>query len=315
MKNDFETFKLALIKNDKELFKKIAKGDLHNHALLGSNRKQFNKKYPNKNLEHFEFESDISSLSRYIKNNIIDISTTSLGQLTLFECTILSALEDGITILEMSVDYRLVFEAYNNNFKKYVDDLMTLKNKYKTKIQLSYDLGISNNAYNVEHEIIILKLIDSGIFGCIDIYGDETAKPFKVFKNIYKYAKKKNMKLKAHVGEFGSAKDIYKAIRVLHLDVVQHGINIVNSKKIMKYAKKKNIQFNICPISNIKLNRIESVKNHPIKTMYDFGLKVTINTDDQLIFENSLFDEYNLLYKEKVFTIEQLNEIRLNSIR
>lgn len=48
--------------------------------------------------------------------------------------------------------------------------------------------------------------------------------------------------------------------------------------------------------------------------MYEYGLKVTINTDDQLIFENSLFDEYSLLFNEKVFSIEQLNEIRINSL-
>ena len=48
--------------------------------------------------------------------------------------------------------------------------------------------------------------------------------------------------------------------------------------------------------------------------MYEHGLKVTINTDDQLIFENPLFDEYMLLYKENVFSIDQLNNIRLNSL-
>ena len=82
----------------------------------------------------------------------------------------------------------------------------------------------------------------------------------------------------------------------------------------MKYAKKKNIQFNVCPISNLMLCRVKDIKQHPIKKMYEHGLKVTINTDDQLIFENSLFDEYMLLYKENVFSIDQLNNIRLNSL-
>ena len=53
----------------------------------------------------------------------------------------------------------------------------------------------------------------------------------------------------------------------------------------------------------------------PIKEMFEFGLNVTINTDDQLIFENSLFDEYYLLYKNKIFTIKELNKIRLNSLK
>ena len=96
--------------------------------------------------------------------------------------------------------------------------------------------------------------------------------------------------------------------------MIQHGISIIENVKIMRYAKKKNIQFNVCPISNLKLKRIDDIKKHPIKRMFDFGLNVTLNTDDQLIFENSLFDEYYLLYKNNIFSIEELNKIRLNSL-
>lgn len=314
MTNDFENFKLALKNNNKKLFDKVEKGDLHNHALLGSNRRIFQSIFPNESLEKFTNNNNILSLSMFIKNNILHISTTRKGQLSLFECTILTAINDGITYLEISVDYRLVFEVYDNQYKNYIKDLLILKKKYASKINLKYDLGISRNAYNPIHENIILKLIDSNIFNGIDIYGDELSKPINTFKNIFRYAEKSNLKLKAHVGEFGTAKDIYEAIKTLHLNVIQHGISIIDDINVMKYAKNKNIQFNICPISNLKLCRINNITEHPIKKMYDYGLKVTINTDDQLIFENSLFDEYKLLYDNDVFSIEQLNEIRKNSV-
>ncbi len=314
MQNDFNIFKTSILENNKELFNNLPKGDLHNHALLGSNRNFFSLKFPQFNLEHFTQNEDITSLTNFIKNNIIKISTTKQGQLTLFECTILTAINDGISILEMSVDYRLVYEVYDNQSEKYIHDLIKIKEKYKDKIKIHYDLGISRNAYKIEHDAIIMELIDSTIFNGIDIFGDELSKPIYIFKNIYKHAKKRNLKRKAHVGEFGTAYDVYEAIKTLHLNVVQHGISIINDEKIMKYAKNKNVQFNVCPISNLKLCRVEDIKSHPIKKMYEYGLKVTINTDDQLIFENSLFDEYSLLFNEKVFSIEQLNEIRINSL-
>lgn len=314
MNNEFKTFQLALQQNDKKLFDKISKCDLHNHALLGTNRKIFFNFFPKNKLENFQKNNNILSLSNFIKKNIITISTTKKGQLTLFECTILTAINDGMTTLETSVDYRLVFEAYEGQIKPYINDLTNLKDKYKDRITLKYDLGISRNAYKKEHSNIIIQLINSNIFNGIDIFGDELSKPISIFKTIYRIAEKKNMTLKAHVGEFGSSKDIYEAIKTLHLNVVQHGISIVNDVNVMNYAKKKNIQFNVCPISNLKLCRVDNIKNHPIKKMYDFGLKVTINTDDQLIFENSLFDEYMLLYKEQVFSVEELNKIRLNSL-
>ena len=314
MIKSIELFKYALEKKDKKIFDSISKADLHNHALLGSNRKEFKKRYPNIKLEHFENSNSITSLSTFIKNNIIDISTTKEGQLSLFECTILTAINDGIAKIEMDIDYRLLFEVYDNQYEDFKNDLLSLKNKYKEKIKIGFDLGISRNAYNPSHKKAILELINKNIFSGLDIYGDEFAKPINEFKKIYRYAEKKHLKLKAHVGEFGCAKDVYIAIKNLHLNVVQHGISIIDNPHIVKYAKKKKIQFNVCPTSNIKLGRVKNIKEHPIKKMFKYGLKVTINTDDQLIFENSLYDEFLLLYTNNVFTIEELNIIRENAL-
>lgn len=312
---NFSKFKKSLLDSNKKLFNEIPKADLHTHAVLSSNRTFFYKIFPNKNLDTFKESENIASLSQYIKNNIIDITTTREGQLKLFECTILTAIDDGITILDTSVDYRLVYEVYNNNVDLYIKDLLKLKNKYQKKLVINFDIGISRNAYQKNQYDLIIQLIKSGVFSGIDIFGDEKSRPIHIFKKIYRIAEKNKLTLKAHVGEFGSAKDIYKAIKTLHLHVVQHGISIIENKKIMKYAKKHNILFNVCPISNLKLKRVSNIKLHPLKDMFDFGLNVTINTDDQLIFENSLFDEYYLLFKNNVFTIEELNLIRLNSLK
>ncbi len=310
--NNFNLFKKSLESNDKHLFDIVPKCDLHTHALLSSNRKLF-ELYYNRKLDTFIPNDSIQSISNFIKNNIIEISTTKVGQLKLFECSILTAIDDGVCILDTSVDYRLVFEVYDNNINNYINDLYHLKNKYKDKIKINFDLGISRNAYKEEDEKIIISLIKSKVFNGIDLFGDELSKPITVFKNIYDIAKKYNLILKAHVGEFGTAEDIIEAIKILNIQVVQHGIAIVNNVDAMKFAREHNIIFNVCPISNLKLKRVSDIKNHPIKTMLANNLKVTINTDDQLIFENSLFDEYNLLYKNNVLSINQLYEILQNS--
>jgi len=316
MKNeDLKNFETSLKTNNKKLFNLVNKADLHNHAVLSSNRKIFYNLFPDKKLNKFIENNNIFSLSEFIKYNLLDLTTTKQGQLKLFEATILTAIDDGITILDTSVDYRLVYELYENNIQEYIKDLIKIKEKYKNNLIINFDLGISRNENKKEDEKIIIELIKSKIFNGIDLFGDEKSKPIQKFKKIYKIAKKNNLVLKVHVGEFGSAKDIYRAIKLLKLNVIQHGISIVESEKIMKYAKKNNIYFNVCPISNLKLKRIDNIKMHPIKKMFDFGLNITINTDDQLIFENSLFDEYYLLYKNNLFTIEELNQIRLNSLK
>ena len=308
-----ELFIKSIETKDFELFQKCPKTNLHTHALLSSNRDYF-KDYYHRDLEIFIKNDNIASLSQFIKNNIIDISTTIEGQLNLFQLTIKTAIYNGVTRLDTSVDYRLVKELYNGNYKKYIDDLNEIKNMYKDQIIVNFDLGISRNAYNENDYDIIINLLNTNFFYGIDLFGDELAKDINTFKDIYMCAKKNKMILKAHVGEFGDAQSILEAIDILNLDVVQHGINIVNDIQVLEKVKKKNIIFNVCPISNLYLKRIDDIKKHPIRKMFDSGLIVTINTDDELIFNNSLFDEYITLYQNNVFNATELNKIRNNSL-
>ena len=163
------------------------------------------------------------------------------------------------------------------------------------------------------------------MFNGIDLMGDELSKDSKCFKKIYRFARKNKLILKAHVGEYGDAKNIKKTIKTLKLNQVQHGITIVNNETIMKYAKKKKIVFNILSSgdifwptfvsSNLALLNSVNINNHPIRKMYDYGLKITINTDDELIFNSSLFEEYLLLYNNNIFNTKELYIILNNGLK
>lgn len=92
------------------------------------------------------------------------------------------------------------------------------------------------------------------------------------------------MLLKLHVGEFGTAEDVRHAVDLLELDEVHHGIAAADSKSVMKYLRDQETILNICPMSNIMLKRVKDYSSHPIKTLYENGVPVTINTDDLAIF-------------------------------
>ena len=56
-------------------------------------------------------------------------------------------------------------------------------------------------------------------------------------------------------------------------------------------------------------------KEHPIKILYENGVKLTINTDDLLIFDSSIENEYFLLYEAGTLSAKQLDEIRMNGLK
>lgn len=144
------------------------------------------------------------------------------------------------------------------------------------------------------------------------MFGDEFVVP--KFKKVYRKAKEKGLILKAHVGEFGTADLVKQAVEELELNQVQHGIAAANSKNIMKWLCDNRIQLNVCPTSNVLLSRVEDYKSHPIRKLYDNGVKVTINTDDMIVFDQSVSDEFLNLYNSGLFIAIELDEMRENGL-
>lgn len=308
--NNSKIFIEALEKNNVNLIKKIPKAEFHNHSALGCDREML-KKY-GINIPKCEKINSIEEMNIFSKKYVSKFTKTEEGFKFLIENTIVSAINDGIVVLETSIDFR--FFKFYDNIESGLLFLKELIQKYQGKISIRYDIGLSRKNYNIQFEKLIIELINSKMFSGVDIYGDETYNDLQKFKKIYKYAKTRGMKLKAHVGEFGDAKSIINTIKYLDLNVVQHGINIVYSKEDMLFVKERDIVFNVCPTSNIVLKRANNFNEHPIRIMYDMGLKITINTDDLLIFNSTLSDEYLKLYKNKVFDAKELNEIRIKSL-
>lgn len=106
------------------------------------------------------------------------------------------------------------------------------------------------------------------------------------------------------------AEDVETAIETLGLDEVHHGINAANSPRVMKPLADRKITLNVCPTSNIMLGYANNYAEHLIKILVENGVPVTINTDDLLIFDSSVNQEYLRLYEAGTLTAEQLDQIR-----
>ena len=130
----------------------------------------------------------------------------------------------------------------------------------------------------------------------------------------YKKAGAAGMKLKAHVGEFGGAEEVRRTVELLELEEVQHGIGAVESVEVMRWLAENRIRLNVCPTSNVMLDAASDMASHPIRLLYDNGVPVTINSDDPMIFDQSVSDEYRNLYQAGVFSADELDDIRRASL-
>jgi adenosine deaminase len=228
-----------------------------------------------------------------------------------FEAAFVQAKNDGISVLASSVHTKQMNEF--GTYEQFFKILNELKNKYIPDTLfmpewLIYGGGDIDYKYSLMDEILSFNYFKS-----IDILCEEL-KDYKDIKKICRKAKKAGLKLKAHVGEYGTADDVMKAVEELELDEVQHGIAAASSPQIMNWLAQHKIRLNVCPTSNIMLEIVPSYIEHPIKKLYDYGVPVTINTDDMLIFNQSVSQEYLNLFRCGLMSAEELDNIRLTGL-
>lgn len=294
--------------NDLNGLRKIHKSDLHNHATRGGNIRHVVensvdvlKSLPSK-------FKDLNEMQDWYDKNIKSHCVGKQGFMKRVESAFLQAKEDGINVLTLSfgVGDKIHF---NNSLLEYVENIKKMKDKIipETTFLPEISFGRTKNINPVEE--IFDEILSLNYFKSIDLVGDE-AIHVDNYKNIYRKAKKNGFILKAHVGEFGSAEAIRRAVDILELDQVHHGISAIDSKEVMNWLASNKIQLNICPTSNVMLSRVDSYKNHPIGKLYSHGIPVTINTDDMLIFNQSVSEEYLNLYNNGILSASELNDIR-----
>ena len=224
------------------------------------------------------------------------------------------AIQDGVVMLEMSFDIRLA-EFYPNGLRELCTFVEALVERYRAQADLRPELGFSRgNADDPKLMALAQEAVEMGVFQSIDLYSRQEVCPPEVMKPLFTKARDAGMKLKAHVGEFEDAEEIRRTVEVLDLDEVQHGIAAAESVKIMQWLSEHHIQLNVCPTSNVMLGGVSDLASHPIRILFDNGVPVTINTDDLMIFNQSVSEEYRNLYRAGVFSADELEDIRRASL-
>jgi adenosine deaminase len=305
-----EKFIKALESNDLGQMIKVAKGDLHNHITRGGN-KRYIEEWAGVSIPKCPKLKDLNEMNTWNAQYVKPLVIGTLGFEKRIEAAFVQAKTDGVTVLHMSVGFGETI-WYNNSVDDLVQALKKIHQSFAPEVLFIPEIALSSLTPTDEMNEGLEQFLSQDYFKSIDMFGDEFAIP--TFKKVFRKAKEKGLILKAHVGEFGTAELVREAVEELELDQVQHGIAAANSYSIMRWLSDNKIQLNVCPTSNVLLSRVDSYKVHPIRKLYDNGVKVTINTDDMLIFDQSVSQEFFNLYNAGLFNSNELNKIRENGL-
>ena len=159
-------------------------------------------------------------------------------------------------------------------------------------------IEILNSVENMKEEFIAVGLDSS-----------EVGNPPQKFEKVYKMAADQGYLKVSHAGEEGPAQYIWDSLSMLNIDRLDHGNHAMDDEKLLQELKERKMGLTLCPLSNLKLQVVKDLRNHPVKKMLDLGLKATVNSDDPAYFggymnENFIAIQEALnLSKEDLFTL------------
>ncbi len=148
----------------------------------------------------------------------------------------------------------------------------------------------------------------------IGIGGDEARGPAAQFAELYKYARDRGLHLHAHAGETTGPDGVWAAIEI-GAERIGHGIGAVGDPALLEYLRRTQIPLEVCLTSNVRTGCVESIKRHPVRSLYDAGVPVILNTDDPALFQCSLQGEFDLAASEFDFSEIELQGIARNGFR
>lgn len=304
-----ERFRGALVSGDLEQLRRCPKADLHNHGVMGGDPSsvQPDDGFPRGPLQHKL--SSMPAMHAWVGERYGKTMPSRQGRLRLIAATFAQARNDGVTRLETGDDV-WAKTLFNGSAEKLTEELRQIHADTAPEVDWLPEIGISRHCVINDIERWMQPFLELDFYRSIDLSGDEHAQPIGCFKPVFHAAKQAGLKLKAHVGEWGDADSVWRAVEELELDDVQHGIAAADSPAVMRFLSEKRIRLNICPTSNLMLGRVESLATHPIRKLFDAGVRVTVNTDDVLVFGQGVSAEFLNLYRAGC-----LNEVELDQVR
>lgn len=178
-------------------------------------------------------------------------------------------------------------------------------------------IGILSRTFGVETCMKELDaiLVHKDRISALDLAGDELNFPATMFIEHFKKARDAGLNITVHAGEAAGPESIWDAINLLGATRIGHGVAAIKDMKLMDYLVEHTISIESCPTSNYQTATISDIRQHPLRTFFDHGVNVFLNTDDPAVSNIDIANEYNVANTILGFNSDELSQIQRNGVK
>jgi adenosine deaminase len=152
-----------------------------------------------------------------------------------------------------------------------------------------------------------------GVIG-VGIDSSERGRPPELFEKAYARARELGLRAVAHAGEEGPPEYVSAALDVLGAERIDHGVRSLEDPELVARLAREKIPLTVCPLSNVALRVVDDLSRHPLPTMIEAGLVVSLNSDDPAYFGGYIGDNYRATRSELGLDDATITSLARNSI-
>ncbi|WP_289017234.1 adenosine deaminase [uncultured Ornithinimicrobium sp.] len=115
------------------------------------------------------------------------------------------------------------------------------------------------------------------------------------FREAFELAAAHGLHRVAHAGEEGPAANVSEVLDVLGVERVDHGLRSLEDDALIDRLAAERVPLTLCPLSNVRLQVVDSLEGYPVRELMDRGVVVTVNSDDPAYFGGYVDDNYREL--------------------
>ncbi len=166
---------------------------------------------------------------------------------------------------------------------------------------------------------------DRGTVG-FDLAGDENGHPPKAHLKAFHYCQRENFNITIHAGEAFGAASIWQALQYCGAHRIGHCTRLVEDMTIQDgkvtamgtlaaYVRDHRIPLEICLQSNVHTGAIAALEDHPFRPYFDARFRVTLNTDNCLMSNTTMSEEFAVANRTFGLTATDLEKVTVNAMK
>ncbi|MBK9208739.1 MAG: adenosine deaminase [Anaerolineales bacterium] len=217
--------------------------------------------------------------------------------------------KQNIKLFEVRFSPDWAFRGHGLDWDACLDGLLRAKERAESQFDMAIGvIAITSRGLGAES---CVKTVDWAIrhrkyIQAVDLADGELLYPMSDFVKPVLKAKEAGLKVTIHSGEDTPASAVWDTIQTFQPDRVGHGIHSIEDMKVVELIKERNITLEVNPWSNYLTNSVRTIEEHPLKKLFDLGVRVTINSDDPEVLETNVNNEYRIAHEILGMSMEEI---------